>query len=288
MKRKFCALLLSFFLLIRFSQTFAQFWAQHMSLPILRNAENVGTSIPFPILEWASLAIAAYLIAGLMKKHFFKRISALLLAFVCAYLTIWYPLYFQSNPTPFADDRKLTLLCEALIDDLNAADLSFELPEDLPAKTALFPIWMDAFGIYGFCSFFTGEALIYPQLSSESKPFVAVHEAVHLRGFAGEGTANIAAWEECMQRGGAYALSAKLWALRYGMSLLYQIIPSYTDNLMLRMNAQTLRAYHAIGGGTLPTSLGRFSQRIYAAMGIETYMQDYEILAHYLAAQYVE
>jgi len=114
---------------------------------------------------------------------------------------------------------------------------------------------------------------------------VAVHESMHLRGYAGEGAANIAAWNECMARGGAYAESARLWALRYGMGMLQREAPDMHDAALQAMNADTLRVYRECGGAYPEIAIHPLLRRIYAFLGIEKQTSDYEILALYLAAQ---
>ena len=134
----------------------------------------------------------------------------------------------------------------------------------------------------------TGEALVTPELDEASLPFVAVHEVMHLQGYAGEGSANIAAWEECMTRGGAYAASARIWALRYGMGLLRTNDQALYESGLLRMSHETLQAYRETGGAYTPAPQPVFLSRLYAFLGIESAARDYEILAPYLAAEYVE
>lgn len=235
---------------------------------------------PFSLLECFVPLLAALLLGAFCIRFIRKIISglALMLVFLC--LTLWYPLYFPEVPTPSANEDQLYALSLNLIHKLNAMDESFVLPDDLPAKPVGFSGWMRALDIGGFCSFLTGEALYSPDLEPIALPFVAVHERLHLDGYANEGSANIAAWKFCITRGGAYADSARLWALRYSMGLLPQ---ARREALIESMNSHTLRLYRSSGGAAVPQSHGRF-QLFLSFLGIETQMQNYENLALYLAA----
>jgi len=147
---------------------------------------------------------------------------------------------------------------------------------------------MDALNISGFCSFLTGEALVAPDLPPVSLPFVAVHEAMHLEGHAGEGAANIAAWERCMNLGGSYADSARIWALRYGMGLLRREAPELYDGCLARMNENVLQHYRISGGAYAPEAPRKLLLLFYRALNLGAQMQDYEILALYLAAEFMQ
>lgn len=214
------------------------------------------------------------------------RYIALIALLTC--IIVWYPFYFLPQPVYHTEIEEISHLCESLIDELNSYEDELDVPEDLPAKFIHFPEWMNALRITGLCSFLTGEALISPDLPAVSQPFVAVHEMMHLQSHAGEGAANIAAWEECISRGGAYAFSAHIWALRYGMGILRRDMPALYEKNMLRMNHKTLQFYRQAGGAYLYESQDGFLQKLYAFLGIERQIQDYEILAPYLAANVAE
>lgn len=287
-KRRVLAGGLILFLLLRLLPGFAAFWQEAVSLPLLQLLESIGSRVPFSILEWGALVSAVLLAAALLRRRFMKHFSALLLALVIAYLSLWYPLYFAGQPTCTANPTQVAALCEAFIDTLNASPPDFSEMPPLPAKYARFPLWMDVLGICGFCSFFTGEALVSPSLPSALLPFTALHERMHMRGIAGEGAANIAAYEACMELGGPYAASARLWALRCGMGTLYQTDHALYSRCMQRMNVKTLRLFRESGGAYLSASPSLPMQALYSLLGISTPVRDYEILVPYLAARFPE
>lgn len=283
-KRRLAAGLLGLFLTVRLVPAFSVFWANWVSMPALKGMAFIGSRFPFALLEWGFGAAGLLLIAAILCRRLWKTLAKLLMCTLALSLAVWYPLYFLPRPAYHAGPQQVSALCEALIDELNASIAEFQPPGALPAKFVRFPEWMNALEITGLCSFLTGEALISPELETISRPFVAVHERMHLNGYADEGAANIAAWEECISRGGAYAASARVWALRYGMGLLRRTDPALYERNLLRMNHAALQAYRAAGGAWSPAPPPVFLQRLYAALGIETTLRDYEILASYLAA----
>lgn len=288
MKRRLAAIILALFLALRLSTFFSIFWANQISRPLLGAMARIGESVSFALLEWILVALGIALLLSMALRRFMRMLSCMLLSAFALFVMLWYPLYFLPHSDFSADDAQLSLLCTSIIDELNAGLLRFETPENLPAKTVRYPQWMDALSLNGFCSFFTGEALISPDIAPSALPFVAVHEHMHLEGHACEGSANIAAWHNCMERGGAYADSARLWALRYAMGMLRRISPPFYDENLLRMNSNTLRHYQEAGGAYSSAPLPALLSRIYGMLGIEASMRDYEILAPYLAAQLQE
>ena len=219
--------------LVRLLPDFAARWSAWVARPILQRIALIGTRLPFSLMEWGLLALILALCIGFILRlyrrgvmqaivHLLRRICTLLMALVWLLAALWYPLYFAEAPLRItATSAQLAASCRALIDELSATSLDFSMPpEDLPAKQAAFPFWMDALNLAGFASFLTGEALISPELPDAAVPFVAVHESMHTLGHADEGQTNLAAWEECLRRGGVYADSARLWALKDSLSLL--------------------------------------------------------------------
>ena len=89
---------------------------------------------------------------------------------------------------------------------------------------------------------------------------------MHGRGIAHEGLCSAAAYAECETRGGVYADSANLCALRYAMGAVRRADPEAYRLLLNRMNHETLRAYRAVGGTV-------------------SMQNDYAILAEILAAE---
>ena len=315
-RRRMLAGGLAFFLLIRLLPGFAVFWGKWLSLPLLELLKALGGCFPLVLLEYGMAAAGLFLLWSLFKRKLMRRLTGMVLSLAIAYLSLWYPLYFAAQPAYSAGPVQLAALCQSLIDELNASEMDFPDIADLPAKTARFPGWMEVLNISGFCSFFTGEAIVSPNLPLAALPFTAVHEQMHLQGIAGEGAANIAAWEACMELGGGYAASARLWALRYAMGELRKtdqgfknaqqnpdrsmtklrhppdqslILNQQTDRglynfCMQRMNSVTARAFRSAGGSYSPASPPAVLRAVCRLLGIERQVQDYEILAAYLAA----
>ena len=277
---------------------FAARWAELVSLPALRILSRLTDHLPFALLEWGLLALALMLFGaacfgwgrrGLRSALMLllRRMIGIVLAAAIAFSALWLPLYHTSiQPACAATDAQLANVCQNLVAELNGAALDFSrAPAGLPAKVIAFPFWMRAFNITGFFSFPTGEALISPELPGCALPFVAVHERMHAHGFAGEGAANIAAWEDCMERGGLYADSARIWALKYAMDALRDRDADAYVQCRRLMNENTAASYHAIGGGTRSRAISPGVQSAFAALGVGKAASDYEILAFYLASQ---
>lgn len=274
--------------LLRFLPGFAEIWAAVLSRPALRFMADFSNNLPFVLLEWFAAACGILLCIALIRGTFLKCAGRMILCFSAAFFALWYPLYAGDIPVPKATPAQIHTLCNELIDALNGSEVNFENTETLPAKYARFPVWMDAMNISGFCSFLTGEALVAPDLPAASLPFVAVHEDMHLHGHAGEGAANIAAWEKCMSLGGAYADSARIWTLRYGMGMLRREAPELYDGCLVRMDENVLWHYRAAGGAYTPEAPGKFLSFFCRLLGVGAQMQDYEILAPYLAVGFAQ
>lgn len=223
--------------LVRLLPDFAARWSDRIARPILQRIALIGARLPFSLLEWGALALFLALCFGFIYRlcrkgvlhaivHLLRRMYSLLMALIWLLAALWYPLYFAEAPLQItATPAQLAASCQSLIDELSAAPLDFNAPpDDLPAKQAAFPFWMDALNLAGFASFLTGEALLSPELPGAAVPFVAVHEFMHTLGHADEGAANLAAWDECLRRGGLYADSARLWALKDSLALLRRIV----------------------------------------------------------------
>ena len=276
--RKWSALILVLFLLLRLLPGFARAFGSAVSLPLLRLLAKAGDCFPFVLLEWVFLGICALLLAALLRRRFLRRLLCTLLSLASLYLILWYPLYFAVQPEYRATPAEIAASCEKLIGTMNASPPDFSEMPELPAKRVRFPGWMRLLNISGICAFPTGEALVSPDLPDCALPFVAVHERMHLEGIAGEGAANIAAWQECMRLGGAFADSARLWGIRYCMGFLRSQAPALYERCMDGMEPRTLHFYREAGGAYNPSP----QSRLEIALGIAG---DYEILAHYLAAE---
>lgn len=270
---------------------FPSFWKEAVSLPYLRFMNPVGSSFPFVLLEWGAAAAAAWMgvsfIISIVRgkpliglKILLKRLLCILTAAALIFASIWLPLYENAEIVQ-ATSVQLQACAEELIAVLNENPPDFSrMPDDLPAKTAAFPFWMRRLNILGFYSFFTGEAIISPDIPSPLVPFVAVHESVHGKGVADEGLCNIRAYEECLLRGGVYAASARIWALKYLLGELRMADYDAFAQCCGQMNADTRNLLQRSGGiyenaqnGILSVFSGGRN-----AMG-------YEILAHHLAAE---
>lgn len=280
--RKWYAAMLLLFLMLRLSPAFAALWANFFSRPWLHALAFIGMRAPFSLLECGVPLLALLLLSAISIRFIRKIIPALTFILIFACMTLWYPLYFPETSAPSANETALYASCLNLICKLNVMDEAFVLPEDLPAKPVHFSEWMHALKIGGICSFLTGEALYSPDLEPIALPFVAVHERMHLEGYADEGAANIAAWEFCIARGGAYATSAHLWALRYSMGLLSQ---ARREVLIEGMDMYTLQCYRSSGGAAISRTSVSFHAFL-SFLGIEKQTQNYENLAFYLAADF--
>lgn len=281
---------------VRLLPDFAARWSAWVAQPMLQRIALLGARLAFSLMEWGLLVLILAICIGFILRlyrrgvmhaivHLLRRICTLLMALVWLLATLWYPLYFAEEATRItATPAQLAASCRVLIDDLSISSLDFSVPpEDLPAKQAAFPFWMDALNLAGFASFLTGEALISPELEVAAVPFVAVHEFMHTLGHADEGAANLAAWEECLRRGGVYADSARLWALKDSLALLrradYAAWSSIRGGLPTEIDVLLVQ----LGGETAPPGDGALA--VLAPLGLAESVQSYEILALYLAAQ---
>lgn len=263
---------------------FAEAWSAVIALPVLRILARMADAVPLVLMECCAIIAAADLVIGLLRRCFLRRFARLCSLMLCGYFMLWYPLYFIDAPKPQAGADQIAQLGAQLIDQLNAAQLDFDILPTLPAKYVRFPQWMQRMKLGGFCAFWTGEALIPAELDRASQPFVAVHERMHMEGHADEGAANIAAWDACMARGGVFADSARIWALRYAMGALRRMdFDAYEANLH-RMNARSLRVYREAGGAYMPDDASGFGAALLRALGIDEGLRNYEILVHHLAA----
>ena len=233
-----CGILPGLAALIRFAPGAAATWMRVIALPALAALNRLTSGFDFPLLEPLALLAAAVGLVGFSPvrrspgRRLLRgtaRVSAMALGM---YALLWYPAYWAAPaaaPNP-PDTAALGSLCSTLVDALNASPLEFAdpLPEagdvagltHCRVKAARYPEWMRALGVAGLFSPWTGEAVVDASAPGEYLPFTCVHELMHLKGVADEGRANLAAYRACLQRGGMFADSARLWALRYGLSAL--------------------------------------------------------------------
>ena len=172
------------------------------------------------------------------------------------------------GPVAVSGASEAEALCGELIDALNANPPRLPPPgevlslapeaagmEGCAVKAARYPEWLRALGLAGVFAPPTGEIVVDAGLPAPLLPFTAVHELMHLAGICDEGAANIAAWRCCAEAGGAFADSARLWALRYAMGLLRDADREARRRVGARMG-DGLRALYDACGGDIPASAG--------------------------------
>jgi hypothetical protein len=238
---------------------------ENLSVPGMVFIHRLTAPVPFPVAEPLALGLILLAPAGLLRARAASRppkcLPWTLFALLLAFILLWAPALAVPVPDiPAPDAGALTRLCARLVDQLNAAPLSFPEPADalarapavagLPGgavKAVRYPEWMALAGAWGMFIPLTGEAVVDPLEPAPLVPFTAVHELMHLTGIADEGAANIAAWEKCMAAGGPFADSARLWALRYAMGQLHLADPAAWQKMRTKMEGATLRAFLSCG-----------------------------------------
>jgi len=214
-----------FMLACLFSPALSGLLARGVSAPALRLLAGLAGKVAFPVLGlFAALVVA---LSCLLKPRVLSAALALLILFN----VLWYPLCLAGPEKPeTADADAIFQLCAELVSELNdggrktiSADEALALSGDVmdapaSAKAARYPEWMRALQVAGMFIPFTGEALVDASRSAVAIPFTAAHELAHMLGVADEGEANLVAYARCVAYGGAFAYSARLWALRYALS----------------------------------------------------------------------
>ena len=283
-------------ILMRLLPGFAARWSAWVARPMLQTISLFGGRLPFSLMEWGALVLLIALSIGFLLRlcrrgviqaivHLLRRICTLLLALIWLTAALWFPLYFAEAPLQITvTAAQLTASCRALIDGLSASSLDFStLPDDLPAKYSAFPLWMDALNLAGFASFLSGEALLSPELPGAAVPFVAVHEFMHTLGHADEGMTNLAAWDECLRRGGLYADSARLWALKDSLALLRRMNCDAWSVIRAELPQEIDVLLTQLGGETAPPGDGALA--VLRLLGLAEHAQSYDILALRLAVE---
>ena len=248
----------------------ARFAVERVSLPIMSALHRLTAPIPFPVAEPLALVLAALLTSLLVasiKDHRRLRTAAWVVLIPAALLALTWvpPLCLPGDPVPAPGGDQLTWLCGDLVGQLSASPLAFPDPADAlrlapsvadvpggAVKAARYPEWMAACRIWGLFVPVTGEALVSADAPAPLLPFTAVHELMHLRGIAGEGAANVSAWERCLAAGGPFADSARLWALRYAMGLLSREDPAAWGEMAKKMEGPLLQTFLDCGGEADP------------------------------------
>ena len=217
-------------------------WQTWSALPVLHTLHRMAAALPFPLLEPLVVIIVCL---GLCRWR-----SSRAFCIVCImYALLWYPAYWTDPVCDPAvpDGNLINQLCLDLIDELGDSALQFTSPfeeagtvaglPDAVVKPARYPEWMRALGIAGMFSPWTGEAIVDPDVDPANLPFTCVHELMHLRGIADEGTANVAAFVACTDHGGMFADSARLYTLRWALHLLREADPVAAQGIVARMDA---------------------------------------------------
>ena len=305
-------------LLCRLVPGFARAWRALFLRPVAGLLSRLTARVPFPIAEPLAIAALTCLAAGLIFSlwrcfllqksrpmlHYLRGVLRLFAMLLAMYAAMWYPAYWCKEAyAPRATQSQLEALCETLIDRLNAAPADFPgteaalalalraastyagqvLPEGT-VKAVRYPEWMREMDVAGMYAPWTGEAMVDAGLSPAALPFTACHELMHLLGVADEGAANIAAYEACRAAGGALAVSADLWALRYAMAELRAEDESAWRACTSRMSGSLVELFGDMNGFT-PTSphSGGPTDALLRALGIRDFLCDYSALAHRLA-----
>ena len=265
-----------------------------ISVPAMGWLHQVTAGVGFPVVELVAAVFLAALGAALIRwvagggVRALKRWGRAALALVAALALLWGPGWaLPVRAAARVEAGSLAELCGALIHRLNEGCGPFpETGEALaraPAvaglpgrvvKAARAPGWMAMVGAWGMFVPLTGEALVDPGMPAPLLPFTAVHELMHLSGIADEGAANLAAWEKCLDAGGPFADSARLWALRYAMGQLCQ-----------QDEGAWLAARRRMGDGLLETFMQCGGEAEAAAPRFSLTTGDYGALAWSLAGQ---
>ena len=265
-----------------------------ISVPAMGWLHQVTAGVGFPVVEPVAAVFLAALGAALIRwvagggVRALKRWGLATLAIVAALALLWGPGWASPvRASARAEAGSLAELCGVLIDRLNGDFGPFpETGEALACapvvaglpgrvvKVARVPGWMALAGVWGMFVPLTGEALVDPGMPAPLLPFTAVHELMHLSGIADEGAANLAAWEKCLDAGGPFADSARLWALRYAMGQLCQ-----------RDDGAWQAARRRMGDGLLETFIQCGGEAEAAAPRFSLATGDYGALAWSLAGQ---
>ena len=271
--------------------TLAARWRNGVSLPALEALHRWTARIPFPAAEPAALLLAAAAIAMPVAALIRRRPSLLLRVLEGALLLggllalLWAPVCLAASEPRLSAPQagELEALCRRLIADLNAAPkLPFPAEEILArapdvagppgrvVKAARYPEWMRALRVSGMFVPLTGEAVVDVSAPAALLPFTAVHELMHLCGVADEGAANIAAWQRCMAAGGAFADSARLWALRYAMGMLKSADGGAERRARGMMSEALGTLYRASGGNIAPGRPGSYGTLVHWLTNAQT------------------
>lgn len=209
---------------------------------------------PFPIIEIFIFVFAAGMLYLLLRKKFFIATSVCLLL-PALVIGGWGLNYFRlpleqtlglrvrnssveelatlSAQLMRAANARYTTAPDDLLspanDALNAASRRYPIPAGAygSPKFALSSPLLSNFLIEGITSPFTMEALVNGDIPKVAIPFVASHEAAHLRGFAREEDANLIAYLACEASDNPYyRYSGAVNALMYTLDALGSVDPA--------------------------------------------------------------
>lgn len=252
MKRLLALLPLALALLVRLwarhtPETVERLFSQGVYPALAAPVSRAAALCPVPVFGLGVLALLGYILWSLRQGRWFRVLAVLGLA-AAVFAGGWSLNYLRLplEETLGLDVRastqeELVSLCHRLAEDADErwqeapeTDLLAAAPDALNAAARAWPIPAGRWGapraalssgllsrwlIEGFISPWTCEALVNANIPAATLPFVACHEAAHVRGFAREEDANLVAYLACEASGDAYyrysgALKALLYALR--------------------------------------------------------------------------
>lgn len=304
------ALLIGALFTFRLFPRLSRLWSECAIIPLNMQLHRLTGRVSFPVFEiFCILAAGFVILSGIrvlcafivrrqccMLIRWFRNTCILLFIPVAGYVFLWYPVYWSQDAVPSSvpTASQLTWLCEELISGLNRSELVFPEQDDIilaaqdisgipgaRIKSARYPEWMHLLHISGLFSPWTGEVIISPDTPISALPFTAVHELMHLKGIADEGTANYEAWKVCINADGIFRDSANLWILKYALEILSETKPDSIAPLLSQMDACLYRTFAAMGGRSAPP--GRIAGMIPSALGLTRSLSSYsEVVEHIL------
>ena len=279
----------------RFVPGLARMWQSAAALPFMVWLHEMTGRLPMPVIELAAPAVIILCVAlpftGRRGRRAAFALAALLLA---GYGLMWYPAYFSApaETLPAQTVRQVEALCLRLSDAIDTSPVRLlsvtEAAGMAPpvagmpharVKPARFPEWMAALRLAGVFVPWTGEVVVAPDAHPAFIPFTCVHELMHLRGVADEGAANIAAYRLCTAVDGAFADSARLWALRYALAALARADTHALHRAIARLRPGIAALLADSAGGLSPAP-----PPLSILLGIADRCSDYDALVSWLIA----
>ena len=270
-------------------------WVAWISRPALAALSRLSARVPFPAAEALAAMLVGFALFSLPCRRSFKRwcssVTAVALALSGVLAILWFPACCAGGftPPPRAGVPELEALCDSLLQALDGNIPRVDVAEAVAlaadvagqphacVKCARWPEWMRAARLSGLFVPWTGEAVVDPGVPPILIPFTAVHELMHLSGVADEGAANVAAWTRCVDFGGSFTDSARLWALRYALIRLRSVDPRAARRVEAAMPPEA----RALCPDDLEPARPSIVARL---LGIEAQTTDYDALVDWLAA----